>query len=212
MDTVKSQMEMLTEDSQGNVNYESWRFKLNLILRTKKIWNVATGTDMKPEGSDDGTVIEPWITKDLEAQTLIGLNCSSSIAKKISKCKSAYGMLQKLDTLYGKKSDVSIEGLQRQFFGYKYNDKKTAIENCIQVQEYADSLSAEGEEVKESWIMQRILGILPPKLHHFRTAWDNVSGTEKTLSNLFDRLRLEEDRLNEGEQSSKTSTQNAYIS
>ena len=120
-------------------------------------------------------------------------------------------MLQKLDTLYGKRSDVSIEGLQRQFFSYKYNEKKSVIENCIQVQEYADSLSAEGEEIKESWIMQRILGILPPKLHHFRTAWDNVSGADKSLTNLFDRLRLEEDRFNEGEHSTKPS-QNAFIS
>ena len=32
MDTVKSQLETLTEDSQGNVNYESWKFKLYLTL------------------------------------------------------------------------------------------------------------------------------------------------------------------------------------
>lgn len=212
MDTVKSQLEMLIEDSQGNVNYESWRFKLNLTLKSRKIYDAATGITLRPDGAEDNATVAAWIVKDLEAQTLIGLNCSSSIAKKISKCTSAYGMLSKLDTLYGKKSDVSVEGLQRQFFGYKYNDKKTAIENCIQIQEYADSLSAEGEEIKESWIMQRILGILPPKLHHFRTAWDNVSATERTLSNLFDRLRLEEDRLNESESGSKQTPQNAFIS
>ncbi|XP_024872522.1 uncharacterized protein LOC112455059 [Temnothorax curvispinosus] len=58
--------------------------------------------------------------------------------------------------------------------------------------------------------MTRILGMLPTKLHHFRTAWDNVSGEDKNISKLFERLRLEEDRLNEGKQSSES--QNALIS
>lgn len=212
MDSIRSQLECLTEDAQGNVNYESWRFKLDLTLKTKKIFDVATGIVVKPEGTEDSQNVSAWLTKDLEAQALIGLNCSSLIAMKISRCTSAYSMLSKLDTLYGKKSDVSIEGLQRQFFGYKYNESKSVIENCMQIQQLADSLEAEGEQMKETWIMQRILGILPPKLHHFRTVWDNVSGVEKSLSNLFDRLRLEEDRLNESQLASKSTSQNAFIS
>lgn len=133
-------------------------------MKGKKIFDVATGITVKPEGGENCQNVLSWIAKDLEAQTLIGLNCSSSIAMKISKCTSAYSMLLKLDTLYGKKSDVSIEGLQRQFFGYKYNENKSVIENCMQIQQLADSLATEGEEMKDSWIMQRILGILPPKL------------------------------------------------
>ena len=212
METIRSQLESLTEDAQGNINYESWRFKLDLTLKSKKLFNVATGVELKPDGSDDSAAVAPWLAKDLEAQTLIGLNCSGQIVKKICKCTSANAMLCKLDTLYGKKSDVSVEGLQRLFFGYKYNVSKSVIENCLQIQQYADSLSAEGEEIKESWIMQRILGILPPKLHHFRTAWDNVNAIDKSLSNLFDRLRLEEDRINESELLNKPTSQNAFIS
>ena len=203
-DTIKSQSESLVENSQGQVNYDSWRFKLNLTLKTRKIYNVATGIEVKPEGLETSVAVSAWDAKDLEAQTLIGLNCSSSIAKKISKCTSAYSMLQKLDTLYGKKSDVSIEGLQRQFFGFKYNESRSVIENCMQIQELADNLSAEGEEVKETWIMQRILAILPLKFQHFRPAWDNVSAVDKNLSTLFDRLRLEEDRLTESSVSQNT--------
>lgn len=80
------------------------------------------------------------------------------------------------------------------------------------IQQYAEELAAEGEEVKESWIMTKILGMLPPKLHHFRTAWDNVSGQNKNLDKLFERLRLEEDRLNESKQSDESTSQNALIS
>lgn len=105
-----------------------------------------------------------------------------------------------------------IENLQRNFFNFKYNENKSAIENCMLIQQYAEDLTATGEEVKDSWVMSRMLSMLPSKLHHFRTAWDNVTGNEKSLDNLFERLRLEEDRLIEENQTSDSLTQNAFIS
>lgn len=90
--------------------------------------------------------------------------------------------------------------MQRQLFGYKYDSSKSVIENCLQIQQYAEDLQAEGEDVKESWVH-----------HHFRTAWDNVSAADKNLNKLFERLRLEEDRLQEDELH-VSSSQNAFIS
>lgn len=212
MDTVKSHLETLSENSQGNVNYVSWKFKLYLTLKSKDLFPVATGVKVKPEGIDTNATVQAWVKQDLEAQTLIGLNVSSNIAIKISNCQTAYQMLCKLELLYGKKSDLTIEGLQRQFFNFKYDSNKSAIENCIQIQQYAEDLAAEGEDIKESWIMTRILGILPPKLHHFRTAWDNVSGVDKSLTTMFERLRLEEDRLTESKVCDESFAQNALMS
>uniref|UniRef100_A0ABD2WAN2 CCHC-type domain-containing protein n=1 Tax=Trichogramma kaykai TaxID=54128 RepID=A0ABD2WAN2_9HYME len=212
MDGVRSQLEILTESSTGSVNYESSIFKLNHTLKNKRIFDVATGVEDMPAGGDENASVLAWKTKDLEAQTLIGLNCSRAISRKIAKCTSARQMLDKLETLYGKKSAVSIEGLQRLFFGYKYDEKKTVIENCMQIQEYADNLTAAGEEVKESWIMQRILSILPAKLYHFRTSWDNVSGVDRCLTTMFDRLRLEDDRLKDDDENPDNHSQNELIS
>ena len=47
METIRSQLESLTEDAQGNINYESWRFKLDLTLKSKKLFNAATGVELK---------------------------------------------------------------------------------------------------------------------------------------------------------------------
>lgn len=50
MDSIKSQMEMShLEDLQGNVNYVSWRLKLNLTLKSKGLFLVAIGVEEKPE-------------------------------------------------------------------------------------------------------------------------------------------------------------------
>lgn len=201
MDTVRTQLETLSENAQGKVNYISWRFKLDLTLKSKDLYAVAIGTDTKPSGADTDAAVKLWTKKDLECQVLVGLNVSSEISKKIVNCKSAYKMLEKLEMLYGKKSDLTIEGLQRRFFSYKYDNGKSAVENCLAIMQLAEELSAEGEEVKENWVQTRILGMLPPKLCHFRTAWDNVSSCDKNLTTLIDRLRLEEDRLHETDKS-----------
>lgn len=214
MDSIKSHLEILSEDSQGHVNYVSWKFKLNLTLKSKGLFLVATGIELKPHGSDSDDAVKAWIKQDLEAQALIGLNVGSNIALKIANCNSSYQMLNRLDTLYGKKSELTIEGLQRQFFDFKYDLSKSVIENCMTLQQFAEDLEAEGEQVKESWVMTRILGMLPPKLHHFRTAWDNVNGADKNLNKLFERLRLEEDRLKESQQvnQSQSVSSNAFVS
>lgn len=212
MDTVRSQLETLTEKSNGENNYASWKFKLNLTLRMKDLFDVATGVTVKPEGQPTSANVSSWIKKDLEAQTLIGLNVSGPIAQKILNCKSAYLMLQKLDLLYLKKSEVTLEGLQRSFFAFQFDINKSAVENSLAVKQLAEDLECEGEEIKESWVMTRILGVLPPKLHHFRTAWDNLSAADKNLSTLIERLRLEEDRLDAEKAGKSSHSQNALMS
>lgn len=50
MDSIKSQMEILSEDLQCNVNYVSWRFKLNLTLKSKGVFLIATEIEQKLQG------------------------------------------------------------------------------------------------------------------------------------------------------------------
>jgi len=62
---------------------------------------------------------------------------------------------------------------------------------------YDEELSTEGEYMKKSWIMTRILRVLPPKLYHFRIAYKNISGTDKGLTTIMRRLRLKDTKLTE---------------
>lgn len=197
MDALKSQLETLSVTAQKEVNYDSWLFKINLMLKSKGCYTIAMGIEDRPEGEESENTVKAWVKKDLEAQALIGLNVDSNISRKISNCLTSKAMLEKLKVLYGKKSDLTIEGLQRRFFNFKYDTDLSAIENCMQLKQLAEDLEAEGEEIKESWILTRIIGVLPPKLHHFRTAWDNLSSDAKKFNNLVEKLRLEEDRLND---------------
>ena len=91
---VKLNLEKLVEvsDDTGKSNYIAWRFKLNLLLRMKKLFDIATGVIIKPPETDSAYV--DWCNKDMEAQTIIGLNVNEKIALKITMCTSSAKMIE----------------------------------------------------------------------------------------------------------------------
>lgn len=206
---AKLQLDKLIErsESTGSSNYLSWRFKLNLILKTKALFDVATGVTVRPFNNED--TLSAWEKKDLEAQTIIGINVDENIALKLRVCTSAAQMIERLETLYGKKSQSTQDGLRMQFFGYKYEDSKTPVENCLAIDGLAQELRALGEEIKDEWIIARILNCLPERFKHFYSAWDSTASTEKTLSKLMERLQQEEQRMQSCDQAN---TENALFS
>lgn len=130
----------------------------------------------------------------MEPQTIIGLNVEEKIALKISMCTSSLAMIQRLETLYGNKSQASKEGLRDKFFTYTFDGNKTVTENCLEIDGLAQEARALGEELKDEWVVSKILSSLPESYQHFRTVWDSMQEIEKTLSKLIERLQQEEQR------------------
>lgn len=52
--------------------------------------------------------------------------------------------------------------------------------------------------------MNKILVMLPNRLHHFRTVRNNMTGKKKNINNLFKKLRLEDDRQSESNKTNKS--------
>ncbi|XP_039311355.1 uncharacterized protein LOC120359102 [Solenopsis invicta] len=148
---------------------------------------------VKPSENDASCV--EWCRKVLEAQTIIGINVVESIALKICVCKTASEMLERLETLYGKRSQSTKDELHMQFFAYKYDYNKTAIDNCLAIDGLAQELGAIGAKIKDDWIISRILNSLPERFIHFHSAWDSTVSTDKTISKLMARLQQEEQRI-----------------
>lgn len=202
---------MLSEDQDGEVDFEAWQFKIDLTLKSKKIYEYVTGAKPKPAGKNDEKDVIEWVEKDIEAQTVIGINVSKAISKKILSCTTALEMYEKLQNLYGKKSDYEIEGLQRKFFSYTFDSSKSAVANCNDILQLAEDLTSLDGNNYEQWAMTRMLSILPPHLYHFRTSWDNVVGNQRTIPNLMEKLRLEEDRIKAQEGSNESTSNNALV-
>ncbi|CAK1596100.1 unnamed protein product [Parnassius mnemosyne] len=59
--------------------------------------------------------------------------------------------------------------------------------------------------------MTRVLSVLPPKLAHFRTSWNNVIGPTKNIETHIECLRLEDEQLKETTTNAEGSTSNALM-
>lgn len=102
---------------------------------------MVTGSKPRPAGAalmEDGSA---WIKKYIEAQTLIGLNVSSKIANKIANCRTAKDMIDKLTSLHGTKTDVTLETSCIKFFTFEYDESKSAVENCMEILDLAEEVS-----------------------------------------------------------------------
>ena len=93
-----------TSESTGKSNYVAWSLKLNFLLRAKGLFDVAIGVTVKP--FENNRTHGVWCKKDIEAQTIIGLNVDEKIALKISMCTTALQMIERLETLYGRKVEI----------------------------------------------------------------------------------------------------------
>lgn len=211
MDTVRSQLVMLNQNAQGVVNYVPWRLKLDAVLRNKKLYEVATGIKVKPEGAEDVAAVVEWNEKDMEALQLIVLNVSDQIAYKIANCRTSRAMLDRLVCLYGTKTEMNMEVMRRKLFTCTFDESKSVVENCMEILSIGDELSNGGEPVPESWMMTRILKMLPSRLAHFRTSWDNVPAIDKSLTTMIERLRLEDDRQHDETGEPEASSSNALM-
>lgn len=59
--------------------------------------------------------------------------------------------------------------------------------------------------------MTRILKMLPARLAHFRTSWDNVPAADRSLTTMIERLRLEDDRQHDETGELEVSSNNALL-
>lgn len=116
-----------------------------------------------------------------------------------------------MQTAHPRLLDFGNANLQRKFFNFKYDTTQSVIENCAEVQKHAEELTALAEEIEESWLVSRILGLLPLKLHHFRSSWGSTSVADKNLKMLFERLKVKEVRLNDSKKTEDSDVKNALL-
>ncbi|UYV71064.1 hypothetical protein LAZ67_8001578 [Cordylochernes scorpioides] len=64
--------------------------------------------------------------------------------------------------------------------------------NISRVQNLVFQINNVKQEIEESFVISKILSILPDYFNYFSTAWDSTPKSEKTLTNLISRLSLEE--------------------
>ena len=168
--------------------------------------------------------IEQWNQKDVTARNYIFATLAKPMKENLYSCESAAAMWTKLDTQYKLKAAENLHLLWQSFYDFNYHpgNLKIYIYRSIQhlfsifttgddmtvhiqkLSSIADKLKELGQPLDNMQLVTKALATIPEKFRIVRSVWANVPLNERTIDNLLQRLRLEENVVKSYENSDTT--------
>src|SRR5215469_14554113 len=81
-------------DKLDGTNYHAWKYKIQMVLIDKDLWEVVDETEKKPENDNNGAAA--WTKKDKKALATISLTIKDSELVHVRPCKSSSEAWKKL--------------------------------------------------------------------------------------------------------------------
>src|SRR5690349_425707 len=97
-------------------NFHLWKFKIQMILEEKDLWDIVSGDETKPEEVDNDTARRNWEKRERKAMARICLSLHDSQLMLVKNAKSATEAWQKLEQHYERKGLASKLFLRRKLF------------------------------------------------------------------------------------------------
>lgn len=198
MDTKSALEHSVISHRLDGSNYRTWKFQINAILRSQDLLGVVDGSSAKPAETAAAKDQKEWQQKDGKAMAILFASVNGEQASHLLDCKSAKGIMDLLESIHQKKSDVRVMTLYEEYFSLKMSDDDTVAAYFSKVRTIASELEDQGEKLSDNLKMCRIVSSLTPKFQHFRTVWYNVK-ENRTMDTLMAQLQLEEDQIRKTE-------------
>ncbi|ERL96060.1 hypothetical protein D910_00905 [Dendroctonus ponderosae] len=103
-------------------------------------------------------------------------------------------MWQKLLAVHEQKTEVSNELLWQKFYDYRMVVGDSIAAYLSKIESIVKKLRDIKEPLSESAICSKVINSVPQKFNAFRTAWDSVTASDQTFTNLTARLLKDESR------------------
>jgi len=162
-------------------NYERWRLQITLVLKAAKVWQVASGDEVRTVANK-----EEWDEKDIEAQALIVPTLDEIQTNHVYACDSAHEMLSKLKDVHADSSELNKQRTLAAFLNYTVKQGKKLTLVYAEIEALARNLAELGVKMDEAAVVTKIVTVLPDDKHRsFKKAWDSVQSKDQTMGNLL---------------------------
>ena len=184
-------------------NFSSWKFKLQMILMDRGLWEIVDGTEVAPSSVGSGSDTKPqtyldWKKRDNQALAQIALTVSNSELVHIRNAKSSCEAWLKVCSVYEAKGLAAKVYLRRRFFNVKYIDNGVgSMQTHINlVRDLADQLDAIGASVTDEDMAMTLLCSLPESYDYLIVALESRAD-DLSFDFVSTRLLAEEKRKEE---------------
>jgi cell division cycle protein 20 (cofactor of APC complex)/ATP-binding cassette subfamily B (MDR/TAP) protein 1 len=215
-----SNTSMYSIDKLTGDNFSSWKFRLQLILMDRGLWEIVDGSEVSPTptggskldgnsgdgassvvagGSGNGNVQLEWKKRDNQALAQIALTVSNSELIHIRNAKSSHDAWKKICSVYEAKGLAAKVYLRRRFFNVKYIDNGNSnLQSHINlIRDLADQLEAISAGVSDEDMAMTLLCSLPDSYDYLIVALESRNSEDLSFDFVSARLLSEEKRKGE---------------
>ena len=187
-------------DKLNNTNFSSWKFRIQMVLTDRSLWEYVNGTIIPPVS--DGTEaanrkLAEWKKKDGCALAQIALTVGNNELIHVKRAKTAAEAWTKICSVYEAKGLAAKIFLRRKFFNARLKEGDTMQAHVNGIRDLADQLDAIGSAVDDSDIAMTLLCSLPEDYESLIVALESRPPNELTSDFVADRLIDEEKRRSE---------------
>lgn len=175
------------------VEYPMWKMEIDILFQAKDLQDHATGKSTFT-GQKEPDDIKAWTIKDAEAKNYILATIHQTVKSHIMMCTTSKEMYSKLQTIFEKDSEQQKCLLLQEFYSYQYKSK-SVLDNVSKIQNIACRLTSLKQNIDNTMVITKIMGILPSEFGHFSSAWDSMESKSKTVETLIARLQMEESKI-----------------
>ncbi|KHJ42432.1 zinc knuckle [Trichuris suis] len=203
---LKTQIDKLESAS----NWSKWKRQIELLLRYHGVLDVVIGRRVALKTLPVGAIAEDvkrhgeevkcYEKEDTLAQLLLVSSMNEANVELTATSLSAADVWQKLLAVYEQSSGLRMDRLMEEFFSCAMKPLEDVVEYVARLQELFSELNDELEKLAnvrlpDLLLMSRILSTLPQEYFEFKTVWESVPVSDRSVNMLVERLRLIEMRL-----------------
>jgi hypothetical protein len=176
-------------------NFINWKFKMQTLMEGYGVWNIAKGTELKPDAAAGATTtqIQDWEKRENKAKVLLCMSVKDSIIPHIREATTSAATWTTLKALYETSNTNRILFLKTKLLGIKMDGNESVSSFLGRIKEVKDKLVNIGETVSNTDLVTITLNGMLEDYHMFITG---LAAREKppTFEELTGILLQEEER------------------
>jgi hypothetical protein len=176
-------------------NFINWKFKMQMLMEGYGVWNIAKGTEVKPDAAAGATTaqIQDWEKRENKAKVLLRMSVKDSIIPHIREATTSVATWTMLKSLYETSNTNHILFLKTKLLGIKMDGNESVSSFLGRIKEVKDKLVNIGETVSNTDLVTITLNGMLEDYHMFITG---LAAREKppTFEELTGILLQEEER------------------
>src|SRR5579875_1494527 len=184
-------------DKFNGENFSLFKFKMEMILDEKDLWDIVEGTEKAPPSGSDEKVIASFKKRERTAFRILCTHLVDAQLQHVKSCKGAAEAWKTLRGIHQTKGLANVLFLRRKFFTMKMQESDDLLQHINKVKTLADQLEALDVAVTEGDIVMTLLESLPSSYENLIVAMETKDIKDLTLEYVTSRLMHEVARKKE---------------